>query len=186
MGKVKSALPCLIVCFYLKVEKHLNGSWLLWSCICKTWFLSQARDIDTTCLDKLRRLESSVKRSLMFPFSSMSFVKFIYVHFSRDNNSNQKPQSRFHLLHFHSISIADSRQCRHQSFALTTMSALFASARWQGRERPGELNFSSSFLRERCKCDWKFWICEILRWQGCEKPGADNYLQRNFPPLFSE
>jgi len=49
LSKVKSALPCFIVCFYLK-----------------------ARDIDTTCLDKLRRLESSVKR---FPTVSASELR---------------------------------------------------------------------------------------------------------------
>jgi len=39
VSRVKAALPCFIVCFYLK-----------------------ARDIDVSCLDKLRKLESSVRR----------------------------------------------------------------------------------------------------------------------------
>lgn len=49
LSRVKTALPCFIICFYLK-----------------------ARDIDLNCLNKLRKLESSVKR---FPVVTASELR---------------------------------------------------------------------------------------------------------------
>jgi hypothetical protein len=56
ISKVRSTVPCFLVCFYLKVVQALKGGQP-----------AQARDIDINCLEKLRRLEWTVRRWPVVP-----------------------------------------------------------------------------------------------------------------------
>ena len=92
----------------------------------------KARDIDVTCLDKLRKLESSVKRSFIDHLKP--YWLYIYV-----KNYRETAILSLYFI-FVSLSLStpsDSQQCPHPNFVHTTTSAPFALGKWRGQEKHG-------------------------------------------------